>query len=100
MIRIVIENIFFFLLPTMLYIIWVAFSEDEWSGLPIVLRRAPLVRLFFAGAVLMLGVLIAFSSRTSNSPDDVYVPASMVNGKLERAHSIHEPEVHPDAPKP
>jgi hypothetical protein len=100
MIRIVIENIFFFLLPTMFYIIWVAFSQDEWSGLSMVLSRAPLIRLFFAGAALMLGVLMAFSSGISNNPDDVYVPASMVNGKLERGHSVHEPETQPDAAKP
>jgi Family of unknown function (DUF6111) len=100
MTRIVIENIFFFLLPTFLYIIWIAFSEDEWVGLTTVLSRAPLIRLFFAGAALMLGILIAFSSRTYNDPNDVYVPASVVNGKLEPARTIHEPLVAPEIAKP
>ncbi len=100
MIRIVVENIFFFLLPTFLYIIWIAFSQDDWEGLATVLRRAPLLRLFVAGAALMFGTLIAFSSRTYNDPNDVYVPASVVNGQLEPAHSVHEPEPQPQPSKP
>ena len=100
MIRIVIENIFFFLLPTLLYITWTAFSKNEWPGLMTVLSRGPLIRLFIAGAVLMLGTLIVFSSGTSNNPNDVYVPASVVNGKFEPAHSIHEPETQPPTAKP
>lgn len=101
MIRIVIENIFFFLLPTLLYIMWVAFKEDEWAGLPSIVARAPLFRLFFAGAALMLGTLVAFSSRSHNDPRDVYVPASMEDGKLAPAHSVHIPEpAEPQTAKP
>jgi hypothetical protein len=92
MIRIVLENIFFFLLPTILYIVWIAFSEDTWPGLAAVIREAPLIRLFVAGAALMFATLIVFSSDTYNSPNDVYVPASVVDGKLEPGHSIHEPD--------
>lgn len=90
MIRIVFENIFFFLLPTLVYIAWVAFRDNEWSGLPAVVQRAPLFRLFVAGAALMLITLVAFSSRSHNSPEDVYVPQSMHDGKLESGHAIGE----------
>jgi hypothetical protein len=90
MIRIVLENILFFLLPTLLYIVWIAFSQDEWAGLGTVIKEAPLVKLFFAGAVLMLATLLVFSSHTYNSPSDVYVPAEVVNGKLEPGHSVHD----------
>jgi hypothetical protein len=100
MIRIVIENIFFFLLPTFFYVIWIAFSDDEWPGLFTVLSRAPLIRLFLAGGALMIGTLVAFSIDTYNSPNDVYVPASTVDGKLEPAHSIHEPEAQHSSTKP
>ncbi|MFA5955650.1 DUF6111 family protein [Hyphomicrobium sp.] len=100
MIRIVIENIFFFLLPTFFYVIWIAFSEDKWPGLMTVLVQAPLVRLFVAGAALMLLTLTVFSSRTYNDPNDVYVPASVVNGKLEPGHTIHEPESQLPKAKP
>jgi hypothetical protein len=101
MTRIVIENIFFFLLPTLVYIMWIAFKEDEWAGLPTVVSQAPLLRLFFAGAALMLGTLVTFSSRTHNDPRDVYVPASIEGGKLEPGHSIHVPEpAEPQMAKP
>ncbi|MBS0232858.1 MAG: hypothetical protein JSR99_05170 [Proteobacteria bacterium] len=101
MIRIVIENIFFFLLPTLIYIIWIAFYDNQWRGLGPTLSRAPLIRLFVAGAALMIGTLLVFSSHTYNSPDDVYVPASDENGKLEPAHSIHEPAAtEPQTTKP
>jgi len=92
MIRIVIENIFFFLLPTLFYIAWVAFRDDEWSGLPAIVRDAPLFKLFIAGAALMLTTLVAFSSRTYNAPQDVYVPQSMQDGKLEPGRTIRAPE--------
>ena len=100
MIRIVIEIVFFFLLPTLLYIVWIAFSQDEWNGLSAVLSEAPLVRLFLAGGALVLGTLVAFSSRTYHNPNDVYVPASVVDGKLEPARSIHEPETQQQTAKP
>jgi hypothetical protein len=97
MIRIVVENIFFFLLPTLVYIAWVAFKEDEWSGLPAIVRRAPLLRLFIAGAALMLLTLVTFSSRSHNSPDDVYVPQSMHDGKLQPGHAVREAEPQADS---
>ncbi|MBA2126909.1 hypothetical protein DLM45_11860 [Hyphomicrobium methylovorum] len=89
--RIVIENIFFFMLPTVAYIAWVAFKDDEWAGIGAVLRRAPLLRLFVAGAALMLATLVTFSSRSHNNPQDVYVPPSVQDGKLTPGHTIHEP---------
>ncbi|AGK58926.1 hypothetical protein HYPDE_36273 [Hyphomicrobium denitrificans 1NES1] len=98
MIRIVIENVFFFLLPTLFYIAWVAFRDDEWSGLAGIIREAPLLRLFIAGAALMLTTLIAFSSRTYNAPHDVYVPQSMQDGKLEPGRTIRATEPEPEKP--
>ena len=75
---------------------WVAFTEDDWADLPSIVREAPLLRLFVAGAALMLGTLIAFSSRSHNGPHDVYIPPSIEDGKLEPGHSVHVPE----APQP
>jgi hypothetical protein len=98
MIRIVIENIFFFMLPTFIYIVWIAFAEDEWVGLPTIVRKAPLLRLFVAGAALMLATLVIFSSRSHNNPHDVYVPPSVEGGKLEPGHSV--PPVEPQSSAP
>jgi hypothetical protein len=98
MIRIVIENIFLFMLPTILYLAWVAFTENEWAGLPTVVREAPLVRLFVAGAALMLGTLVTFSSRSHNSPQDVYVPPSVEDGRIAPGHTLPPPQPEPARP--
>lgn len=82
MIRIVIENIFVFLIPTLVYIGWIAFVRNDWPGLYNVLRDAPLVRLFVLGALLMLTALTVFSSREHNKPGQTYVPPTFENGTL------------------
>lgn len=91
MTRILLENVFFFLLPTLLYIAWIAFSENEWDGLAAVIREAPLLRLFVAGAALMLMTLTLFSSRSHNNPHDAYAPPSFEHGKIEPGHSVNTP---------
>ena len=88
MIRIVIENIFFFLLPSLLYIAWIAFQRDDWPGLGDVVRTAPLVYLFMAGAALMLTVLVLFSSRSHNQPTDVYAPPVFKDGHVQPGHTV------------
>ena len=88
MIRIVIENIFFFLLPSLLYLAWIAFQRDDWPGIGAVVRTAPLVYLFVAGAALMLTVLVVFSSRSHNQPDDVYVPPIFKDGRVQPGHTV------------
>jgi hypothetical protein len=98
MIRIVFENIFFFLLPTLFYIAWVAFRDDEWKGLGEIISNAPLLKLFIAGAALMLTTLVAFSTRTSNAPNDVYVPQSMHDKNLEPDRAIRAQEPQPEKP--
>ena len=98
MIRIVIENIFLFMLPTVLYLAWVAFTENEWAGLPTVVREAPLVRLFVAGAALMLGTLVMFSSRSHNSPQYVYVRPSVEDGRIAPGHTLPPPQPEPAKP--
>ena len=87
MIRIVIENAFFFLIPTLLYIAWEAFTRKTWPGLSIVLNTAPLLNLFVLGAALMLTTLVAFSSRAHNTPDEAYVPPVFQDGKLQPGHA-------------
>lgn len=63
MIRIVIENAVIFFTPAVLYVAWIAFVKRDWPGLGAVLRNAPLVKLFIAGAVLMLGTLFIIAFR-------------------------------------
>lgn len=86
MIRIVMENVFFFLLPTLLYLTYTAFKRNDWPGLWTVLREAPLVQLFAAGAALMIATLIALSSTSGHKPGEAYTPPSFEGGKLAPGH--------------
>ena len=87
MIRIVLENIFFFLLPTLLYVVYVAFKRNDWPGLWAVLKAAPLVKLFALGAALMIGTLVLLSSKTGHRPGEGYTPPSYSDGKLDPGNS-------------
>ena len=87
MIRIVIENIFVFLVPTLAYLAWVAFTRNEWPGIGEVLKDAPLIALFISGAALMLLTLALFSTRTHNAPGETYVPPAVQDGKLQPGHT-------------
>lgn len=88
MIRILIENLFVFLLPTLGYVAWIAYKNREWPGLWTVLSDAPLIRLFVAGAVLMLTTMALVASRSHNAPDEVYVPPVFKDGKIQPGHSM------------
>lgn len=82
MIRIVIENVVLFLLPTGIYIGYVLLTR----GMPAkggMLDEAPMVWLFAAGALLVVLVLIAFGSTSGGRPDQHYEPPSMKDGRIE-----------------
>jgi hypothetical protein len=82
MIRIVIENILLFLLPTVLYVGYVLLTR----GVPTkgsLLDEAPLVWLFAAGALLVVLVLVAFGSTSGGRPDQHYEPPSMKDGQIQ-----------------
>lgn len=81
MIRIVIENILLFLLPTVVYVIYVAATRDNaHKG---IFDEAPLAWLMIAGCVLVVAVLATFGSDTRGRPGQVYVPPSMKDGQIE-----------------
>ena len=82
MIRIVIENVFFFLLPSLLYLAYIAFIRNDWPGLGPVVRAAPLLNLFALGTAIMLGSLFAFSSKSGHDPREKYTPPSYSDGTL------------------
>ncbi len=80
MIRIVIENIVLFLLPTLLYVIYIAATrKDNSKG---VLDGAPLAWLLLTGSLLMVGVLALYGSNTNGKPDQAYHPPVMKDGKI------------------
>jgi hypothetical protein len=94
MIRIVIENILLFLLPTILYVTYMLLTRDQGasqtpSGLPgatRVLDDAPLLWLFVAGAALVIATLVAFGSTSGGKPGQHYEPPVLKDGKIEPGH--------------
>jgi hypothetical protein len=87
MIRIVIENILLFLLPTIIYVAYVYLtSDDEKPGAARVLNDAPLFWLFIAGAALMLVTLVTFGSMSGGKPGQTYTPPVLKDGRIEPGH--------------
>jgi len=81
MIRVVIENVLLFLLPTVVYVIYVATTRsDSRKG---ILDGAPFAWLMIAGTVLVLLVLATYGSDTGGRPGQQYVPPSMKDGRIE-----------------
>jgi hypothetical protein len=83
MIRVVIENIVLFLLPTAVYVIYVLLTRKpgEKDG---VLDDAPFIWLMLTGTALVLVVLISFGSTSGGKPGQVYVPPHLgADGKIE-----------------
>lgn len=77
MIRLVIENIVLFLLPTLLYLVY-AYVKSARDGRPgsFGLDEAPIVWLLFAGAVLMLLTFAYFATDSGGRPGQAYTPPS------------------------
>ncbi len=84
--RIVIENILLFLLPTAIYIAYVYLTREEKPGATRVLDDAPLLWLFVTGAVLVIVTLITFGSISGGKPGQVYIPPTLKDGRIEPGH--------------
>jgi hypothetical protein len=88
MIRVVIENLLLFLLPTMIYAAWMVFKhyQSESGGPPDhqqIISDAPLLWLFSAGALLVLLTLVAFESSSGGKPGQQYLPPVLKDGRIE-----------------
>ena len=86
MIRIVIENILLFLLPTVIYVAYIYLTREEKPEAARVLDDAPLVWLFMAGAVLMVVTLVTFGSMTGGKPGQTYTPPVLEDGRIVPGH--------------
>ena len=84
MMRIVIENILLFLLPTLVYLTYVFLKQRADGGSrQSLFDDAPIVWLFLAGALLVMATLIMFGSTSGGRPGQAYEPPSMKNGQIE-----------------
>jgi hypothetical protein len=84
MIRVVIENVLLFLLPTAMYIGYVLLTRRTAAPGHSVLNEAPLVWLFVAGALLVAATLAYYASITPGGTiGKVYIPPHMKDGRIE-----------------
>ena len=84
MIRVVIENIILFLLPTVMYVAFVMIRRRGQSNgsAAQVFDDAPLLWLFALGAVLAIGALAYFGSTERGEPGQNYRPPVYRDGKV------------------
>jgi len=85
MIRVVIENVLLFLLPTAMYIGYVLLTRGTSASGAKALNDAPLVWLFVTGALLVAATLVYYASITPGSDmTRVYTPPQMTkDGHIE-----------------
>jgi hypothetical protein len=84
MIRVVIENVLLFLLPTAMYLGYVLLTRRV-TGTGGFLDEAPLVWLFVAGALLVAATLVYYATITPGGlPGQTYTPPRMSkDGRIE-----------------
>lgn len=88
MIRIVIENLLLFLLPTIAYVIYVYVARRQEAGSPgEIVSEAPLMWLFAIGAILVVATVIAFGSTSGGKPGMAYEPPVLKDGRIEPGRS-------------
>ena len=83
MIRVIIENVLLFLLPTAMYLGYVLLTRRTTSASGVV-NDAPLLWLFATGALLVAATLIYYgATSTGGRPDQTYTPPRMKDGRIE-----------------
>lgn len=96
MIRVFIENLLLFLIPTIVYVAYVMMTRatnegDADTSSPTsaqILNEAPLMWLFAAGAMLVIATLISFGHYSGGKPGELYVPPAMKDGRIEPGHKV------------
>jgi hypothetical protein len=82
-VRVVIENILLFLLPTAMYLGYVLLTRSHASA-GAVINDAPLIWLFVAGALLVAATLVYYGTITpGGKPGAVYTPPHVKDGRIE-----------------
>jgi hypothetical protein len=84
MIRVVIENVLLFLLPTAVYLAYVVLTRRSATTGTDIINEAPLVWLFMLGALCVAATLVYYATITpGGTPGQTYTPPRMKNGKIE-----------------
>lgn len=85
MIRVIVENVLLFLLPTAMYLAYMVLtrrSNPDRGGS--IVSDAPLLWLFVTGALLVAATLVYYGATTTGgSPDQKYTPPRVKDGRIE-----------------
>jgi hypothetical protein len=82
MVRVVIENILLFLLPTALYLAYMMLVRKADGSPQQVLDEAPLVWLFVGGLGVIAATFLIYGSMKDGTPGQVYEPPVFKDGKI------------------
>ena len=86
MIRIVIENMLLFILPTAVYLAYCFLVRSPDGPAKPVLEDAPMLWLSASGAALVVLTLVVFGSTSGGAPSQGYQPPGMRDGKVVPGH--------------
>ncbi|MGI9521455.1 MAG: DUF6111 family protein [Hyphomicrobiaceae bacterium] len=88
MIRVILENIILFLLPTLIYIAFAFARRNRQSTASAsqIFDDAPVIWLLVAGAVCMVAGLAYFGSTSGGRPGEQYQPPVYRDGKIIPGH--------------
>jgi hypothetical protein len=84
MVRVVLTELAIFFLPVILYAAYIAVRKSA-DGEPIgwsIFDELPLLPLFLAGTILVLGVIIYFASQSEPNTGKTYEPPRYEDGKV------------------
>jgi Family of unknown function (DUF6111) len=85
--RVIVENILLFLLPTVAYVGYRMIVRRPDQTTATVMTDAPLLLLLGMGTLLVVAVLVAFGDVSGGKPGQVFVPTVVKDGKVIPGHS-------------
>jgi hypothetical protein len=88
MTRIVLTVLLPLLLPTLLYVVWLATARPAHPAGPAERRPLPWPWLLAAGLGLVTLMLYLAESRLSGVPDGIYVPPRYIDGEVVPGHLV------------
>lgn len=91
MMRIVLENLLLFFLPTLAYIAYRLLVATTTGNKGPGINDAPFFWLFAAGAVVVVASLAYFASHSGGRPGEAYAPPVMRDGRIVPGHRIETP---------
>jgi hypothetical protein len=91
MTRILLTIVVPLLLPTLLYLLWLAAARHATFAAPGVWRALPWPWLVGAGVALAALMLYVIGTRIGGSPQGIYVPPQYIDGRVVPGHIVPPP---------